>query len=205
MEVSKNSTSKEIKAVYLKICHAYDSNNLATYPLMEKEQCKAMLRRINEAYSVIIDPIKRQKYNLAHGINMDESYRSHVYDKENLKDVRYYSKIKNIIILKKFALHFDIDEKFEQKISDTLIYTGEFLKKIREYKNVNLKQLAERTKISQMYLVAIESDNLSALPNIAYVRGFIYQYAKYLKLNVSFVTTSYIDYIEDLHRQKRSS
>lgn len=99
---------------------------------------------------------------------------------------------------KKFGLNFTPDEDFEQEIENCSEYTGEFLQKIREYKQVTIERMAEMTKISKTYIKNIEADEHSKLPAVVYTRGFVYQYAKCLKLNPDLVATSFIHHIKQL-------
>jgi len=48
------------------------------------------------------------------------------------------------------------------------------------------------TKVSKMYLQAIESEDYDHLPAPVYVRGFVFQYAKCLKLKPENVANSYV-------------
>jgi curved DNA-binding protein CbpA len=61
-------------------------------------------------------------------------------------------------------------------------WQGPFLKKIREAYKISIEELSNTTKITKTYLHAIEADNFSKLPAPVYVRGFITQIAKVLKL-----------------------
>ena len=99
---------------------------------------------------------------------------------------------------KKFGLSYNINDEFEQTIENCTEYTGDFLKQIREYKNVTVERMADMTKISKTYIRNIEADEFSKLPADVYTRGFVYQYAKCLKLNSDLVATSYIHHIRQL-------
>lgn len=99
---------------------------------------------------------------------------------------------------KKFGLTYNVDSGFEQEIENCANYTGDFLKKIREYKNVTVERLADMTKISKTYIRNIESDDFTKLPAEVYTRGFVYQYAKCLKLNPELVATSYIHHMKQV-------
>jgi curved DNA-binding protein CbpA len=94
--------------------------------------------------------------------------------------------------VKKFALEFNRDESFEQEIENTQEFSGDFLRKIREYKNVSIKRMSEMTKILKTYLHYIEDEDFERLPATAYTRGFVFQYAKCLKLNPDLVSNSYL-------------
>ncbi|MEX1098976.1 MAG: helix-turn-helix transcriptional regulator, partial [Bacteriovoracaceae bacterium] len=99
---------------------------------------------------------------------------------------------------KKFGLNYNIDPSFEQEIENCSEYTGEFLKGVREYKNVSVERMADMTKISKTYIRNIEQQDYTKLPADVYTRGFVYQYAKCLKLNPDLVATSYIHHLRQL-------
>lgn len=100
----------------------------------------------------------------------------------------------------KFGLNFQKDESIEQEIENCIQFNGAFLQKIREYKKVTIERMAEMTKISKTYIKLIESEEYSKLPADVYTRGFVYQYAKCLKLNSDIVATSYIQRLRELKK-----
>ena len=59
-----------------------------------------------------------------------------------------------------------------------------------------------RTKISPVYLEAIEADDYGALPALVYVRGFVTEVAKYLKLDVMQVTRTYLKRYREWRNQQ---
>lgn len=97
---------------------------------------------------------------------------------------------------KKFSLTFNINDAMENKIASNNDFDGYFLKDIREYKNVTLDKMSEMTRIMKTYLVYIENNEYTKLPATAYIRGFVYQYAKCLKLNPDTVANSYINRVK---------
>lgn len=106
--------------------------------------------------------------------------------------------VSKVAAYKKFGLSYNIDSDFEQEIENCSEYTGEFLRKIRDYKGVTIERMSDMTKISKTYIRNIESDSFQNLPADAYTRGFVYQYAKCLKLNPDLVATSYLHHIRIL-------
>ena len=61
---------------------------------------------------------------------------------------------------------------------------GIFLRQAREERQMTLAKAADRTKIRQAYLEAIEAGDLSSLPeDLVYVRGFVRIYAKVLGID----------------------
>lgn len=102
------------------------------------------------------------------------------------------SNVTKLVTQKRFALDYVINADFEKEIEETTEFTGDFLRKIREYKNLDLDRLTDMTKVSRMYLQGIETEEFAKLPAPVYVRGFVYQYAKCLKLKPEVVANSYV-------------
>lgn len=92
----------------------------------------------------------------------------------------------------KFGLHYTPNPEFDQEIENMTEFNGEVLGRIREYKKVTIERMAEMTKVSKSYIRNIEASEFDKLPAEVYSRGFVYQYAKCLKLNPDLVATSYI-------------
>jgi len=93
---------------------------------------------------------------------------------------------------RKFAIDFPIDHTFEEKIQNCTDFSGKFLKEVREYKNVSIEKMSEMSRIMKTYIHFIENEEFSKLPATAYIRGFVFQYAKHLKINPDIVSSSYI-------------
>ena len=60
---------------------------------------------------------------------------------------------------------------------------GEKLRQAREAKGLSLSHVAEQTRISPLYLEAIESDDYKVLPGGIFNKGFIKSYAKFVGIN----------------------
>jgi cytoskeleton protein RodZ len=68
---------------------------------------------------------------------------------------------------------------------------GERLEEARKKQAVSIREAAEATKIRADFLVAFESNSMDiSLPEV-YVRGFLINYAKFLKLDHSKILTDY--------------
>ncbi len=68
---------------------------------------------------------------------------------------------------------------------------GEYLKKEREKRNIELKDISKKTRISVRLLHALENDDKSILPGGTFNKGFLKAYAKYLGLDETEVLTKY--------------
>jgi cytoskeleton protein RodZ len=60
---------------------------------------------------------------------------------------------------------------------------GDNLKRERELRGVELREMADATKISIRFLQALEQDRVDVLPGGIFPRAFVKQYAKYLGLD----------------------
>ncbi len=110
--------------------------------------------------------------------------------------------ITKLVAQKRFSLQYDVDPNFEQEIEQSTEFTGDLLRRIREYKNVDLVRLSEMTKISKTYLRNIENETWENLPAPVYVRGFVFQMAKCLKLDPNMVANSYVARMKALKQKQ---
>lgn len=138
----------------------------------------------------------------AHKTPHVEEYKQNVQKEEFTYKQEHSSKdaasVSKIQAYKKFGLSYEQDAEMEEKIENATEFTGELLNQIREYKQVTIERMVEMTKISKTYIRNIEADEFSKLPADVYTRGFVYQYAKCLKLNPDLVATSYIHHLRRL-------
>ncbi len=73
---------------------------------------------------------------------------------------------------------------------------GQYLKREREVRNVPLEEIAAYTRIKLRALEAIEKDDFSQLPPLAFIRAFIRCYADYLGLNINEVMLNFDAFIQ---------
>lgn len=64
-----------------------------------------------------------------------------------------------------------------------MIRTGQLLRQTRLKKNLSLEEIAQGTKIQQIFLEAIEEGEYAKLPSPSYAKGFVKNYAEYLGLS----------------------
>ncbi len=242
LEIPSTARSEEIYHSYQRAKSAYSTDSLALYSLMSQEECRNVLELVEEAYSILSDPMKRKRYDEARGINREQnalnynaladrtpplrgdtsyasntkSYTTSASVSSMLRDeftlnsqssapmssgemspkaaqtLLNTTNVTKLVTQKRFALDYVVNANFEKEIEDAAEFTGELLRKIREYKSVDLERLSDMTKVSRLYLQAIESEDYDKLPAPVYVRGFVFQYAKCLKLKQDVVANSYV-------------
>jgi len=87
----------------------------------------------------------------------------------------------------------DVNKVFE-KHSEGII-DGSKLKQIREETGISLKSVISNTKISSFIVNAIENDDYSALPAQIYVKGFLRNYCKAIKIKREYSEKVVEDYV----------
>ena len=72
-------------------------------------------------------------------------------------------------------------------------FSGPLLRQIREAVGIELREIAEKSKIGMAYLQAMEGELWHKLPAPVYVRGFLSEYARALGLDADRVKQTYLD------------
>ena len=212
LEIEINANPQTIENAYIRSRNAYSGDSVALYSLMTKDECDSILSQIEEAYSILGFPEKRREYDRLRGFNQSaksqaptQELPAHLIERpkdsiqyEDYSSILQEAKVSKLSAQKKFGLEFNEDTGMDKKIRECVEFTGPFLKEVREYKNVTIDRMAEMTRISKTHITAIENDAVSKLPAEVYVRGYVYQYAKVLKLNPDQVATSYMLHFKKL-------
>ncbi len=82
---------------------------------------------------------------------------------------------------------------------------GDWLRRQREMREISLRDIADRTKISLRYLEAMESDRFDLLPAPIFAKGFLREYARYVGLSPDDVVNHYlsVNHPEELEAASR--
>ena len=71
-------------------------------------------------------------------------------------------------------------------------YDGGTLRGVREALGIDIMDIAFKTKISKNFIECIELEKFDELPTKIYVRGFVFNYARYLSLDAKKVAAEYM-------------
>lgn len=169
LEVDRGATDEEVRRAFKRARDIYAPEALACYELFEERELEVLRGRLEEAYDVLLDPARRRPYELSVFPPSDEHDEPAPVRTEQTEPLPAPP-----------ALTPDTD------------YTGGLLRAVRESRGIALRDISARTKVGLTYLEAIESDDFGALPAPVYVRGFVTEVAKALKLDASQVARTYV-------------
>ena len=172
LALDRGASDEEIRRAYRRIREIYSTDALPVSGLMMEAEIAATVARIEEARDVLLDPARRRPYDLSITAFGDE---------QSLLSPDAAPPEEIEIVLSEMP---DLTPETE--------FSGELLRMVREARGVDLRDVATRTKISVLNLRAIESEDYATLPAMVYLRGFVAEIAKYLRLDVEQVTRTYL-------------
>jgi flagellar biosynthesis protein FlhG len=168
LEVDRGASDEEIRRAYKRMCAVFDADNIASSGLFDADGLAAVRARIDEAYDVLLDHARRRPYELS--------------------------------IFPETALEPNEEPEPEEPeaelppaptITPDTEFTGALIRAVRQSQGTSLKQISESTKVGTNYLRCIEEEDFESLPAAVYVRGFVTEVAKCLKLDPDQVSRTY--------------
>jgi len=90
----------------------------------------------------------------------------------------------------------------EVMLTDDHFVDGAFLARVRRENNVELLDISNRAKVSIRYLQAIEDERYDDLPAAVYTRGFVAEFARFLKIDPRRAVRDFMS-CYDAHMEKR--
>jgi len=174
LEVPATASKEEIQQAYDLARKTFGEQSLATYSLFATEERKVMLKRIEEAYRVLVDEGSRREY--------DESLPK----KSRPSGVATPPPLLSPKISSRKELEDLLVANQEEGLS------GQVLEHIRKRLGIPLQEIANKTKINITYLQFLEEDNYKGLPVEVYLRSYLVQYAQVLGFNPQKITDGYL-------------
>lgn len=182
LDISSEASLQSIERAYRIARATYQPSSAATYSVFSEEESSEILRRVEEAYSVLSEARLRREY--------DARLR-----REQLPD-------RTLATREPRPTPPSVDPspappQVEMDLEDSLepedgVYDGPVLRRIRMSRGIELEEISVLTKINELYLQFIESNRYHDLPAPVYLRGFVREIAKCLRLDARQVTESYM-------------
>lgn len=172
--IGRASSDEEIRRAYKRKKEIYVEGGLAVSSLLVDAQLKSEQARLDEAYDTLLDPVRRRAYDLSTFPDADPPA-------EVSAKLPRAAEAEQILLQSELAREIGPDTEF----------TGDLLRKVRESQGATLAEISAKTKIAKSHLAAIEEERFADLPAAVYVRGFVSELAKFLKLDVAQVQRTY--------------
>jgi len=204
LELTADATPQEIRSAYLRLRASYSKDNVANYSMYSREETDQMLHKIEESYLILSNPERRRAYDLSNhsATTAAQSHADHssfraepvpapIIPSINGSSNAFshgQSPVSTPSYKDPFFSHSDTDHTIDVEQE----WSGAAIRKARESKRITIEDLADYTRISKNYLIALEEETYQKLPAIVYVRGFLQQVSKRLKLPSDTVVQKYI-------------
>lgn len=172
--IGRSSNDEEVRRAYKRQREIYMTGGLATSSLLDDKELADAQSRIDEAHDTLLDPVRRRAYDLSMFPEPDVPKEQAV--------PRPALAAEQLLLQSELAREIGPDTEF----------TGQLLRKVRESQGIEIAEISSRTKISKVHLAALEEESYSQLPAIVYVRGFVTELAKYLRLDPAQVQRTYL-------------
>jgi flagellar biosynthesis protein FlhG len=148
--------------------------------LYDDHELAALHARINAAHDTLFAPDRRRLYDLA------------LPEADLARAVRAAASVPRPTAGGGGGAEDRPSEMPDPVIDSNAEVTGAFLRKVREIRGLELGDIAQRTKISERDLRALEEEQFSDMPAAVYVRGYVTEYARALRLNPQRAAESYL-------------
>lgn len=191
LEITENATQQEIHAAYAKAKETYSADNKALHSIFSPVEANELRTLIEEAFEVL----------------SNNTYRN-IYEKRLLANTFLESDMTAEAIKSASADLFEratppqikaepdlapvVDQSLEDDWAVKKDWTGQDIKKVREYRKLSFDELTDITKINPWYIAALEDMDPANLPVEVFVRGYVLQVSKALGLKERVVTDSYM-------------
>ena len=189
LEIDPGASDEEVRRAYKRVREMYASESMVVCGLFAPELLEVVHERMEVAYDVLLDTERRKRYDLElfpEGVPR----RPTTIPPGTMQPLKVDTGPHPAARADETPTHV---ERVEPEITPQTEFTGAILRAIREARNIELGDIAQRTKIGIAHLRAIEDEKWAVMPAVVYLRGFLVEYARALKLDPARVTRTYLD------------
>lgn len=185
LEVAPTASFEDIRRANRRIRDIYGAESIAISGLYDPASLEAVHRRFDLSYTTLMDAAKRKEYDaelFPDGVPAASTPTAPAGSDSTARPP---------------AVKLDDPTTLAPRppmpeVSPLTVFTGPLLRQIREAVGVELREIAERSKIGMAYLQALEGELFGKLPAAVYVRGFLAEYARALGLDGERVKQTYL-------------
>ncbi|MBX3230368.1 MAG: helix-turn-helix domain-containing protein [Labilithrix sp.] len=172
--IGRAANDEEIRRAFKRQREIYATGGLATSSLLDEHELGGAQARIDEAHDTLLDPVRRRAYDLSMFPEPEQP--------ASMPPPRPALAAEQLLL----------QGELQREIGPDTEFTGPLLRKVRESQGIEVAEISARTKISKVHLVALEEESYEQLPAVVYVRGFVTELAKYLRLDPAQVQRTYM-------------
>lgn len=209
LEIPPNAGPTDIYNAYQRARTTYSPNSPAIYSMFTPEEAVQLMGLVEEAYQTLSHQARRKEYDIKIGLAKQPPPPKPVEPLRTKSQDQWIGPVKVSVgkqevlpsgfARTKFSV-YEIKPDIESEIERAEEIDGQFIQKVRLYKGVTLDQMSEEIRVIKSTLVALEANDLEALPVAVFTRGFVVQMARLLNLNERKISDAYMKYF----RSKRS-
>jgi len=172
----QSASDEDLRRAYKRQRELYQAGSLPLTSLLRGEQLRTEQARVEEAHDTLLDPLRRKAYDAS------------VFPSQPAEAPARNAALDSALEAERTMLQ----KELAREINGETEFTGTLLRKVRESHGIEISEIAKLTKISSTHLLAIEAEHFSELPALVYTRGFVQQLAKFLKLDATQVSKTYL-------------
>ncbi len=179
LETEPGVSDEEVRRAYRTLKEIYGSSSPVVAGLYDEQELADLHARANAAHDTLFAPERRRLYDLA----LPEADLARAVRAAAAHNARRPAGE---------ATSDDRTESPEPVIEVGDDMSGAVLRKIREARGIELGDIAHRTKISERHLRAIEEERFRDMPAAVYVRGYVMEYARALRIDAHRAAEHYL-------------
>ena len=168
LEIYPGASEEEVRRARKQIREWYGPDALAGRGACSEAERAEYVQKTEEAHATLLDRSKRREYDRR---VFPDGFPSAHERPANLRD-----SIAGPVTATRDSLP-------DVEIADGQIVDGAFLGRVRRELGVELVDICNRAKISMAYLKAIEEERFADLPEAVFTRGFVAEFARFLKID----------------------
>ena len=172
----QSASDEDLRRAYKRQRELYQAGSLPLTSLLKGDQLRTEQARVEEAHDTLLDPLRRKAYDAS------------VFPAERAEAPARNAALDSALEAERAMLQ----KELSREINGETEFTGTLLRKVRESQGIELSEIAKLTKISSTHLQAVEAERFAELPALVYTRGFVQQLAKFLKLDATQVSKTYL-------------
>ena len=192
LEIGPGASEEEIRKAYKRAQEMYAPSSMVVYTLFTADELAELHERLHLAYQTIIDPRTRHAYDLE--LLAEAPAPEAASEQDAAPRSSHNPGVRPAPTAPAPTSRPEMPTGLPADITlrDDTVFTGDTLRRVRTHRDIDLRDISDHTKISLMNLRYIEDMHYDQLPAPVYVRGFLREYAKYLRLPAKKVVETYL-------------